>query len=1120
MPFEASNHQTVAGGVVHEADRLFWRNLLGNEQELTRIAADSRKPGARTIAHHRLICDEALTALLHGRSSGSDYAMYLLLTGALALVAARYANQREVLLVTPAFEITREGGMDNGLLVMPVALRQQDNTRTYLNGMRDMLRSVMEHQRYPFDRLVREIGWVAQEEERLTLPIAIGFSRLQSKLAIDVYDAELQFWFSDSEDGRLQLELAYNVQLYSEPLIEQISTHWQSAVRELAVQTDTTLADLEWLPAYDRSLVIEEWNATSGPYPSEATLHSLFEAQALRTPDALAAMCRDERISYRKLDEWSNKIARTLRQAGVAAGSRAAVLCSRSVAMVAAVLGVLKAGGAYVPLDAAWPKRRLETVLQEVGATHIVTMKQAWEPVADLARQVRSVERVLLLDEESEQAEPAVSRPELIVRMFDDIATAAHDRVSAGGFISAYTGLPYTVEEVNQYVDRVVELARPYAREDKQVLEVGCGSGLIMFELAPLFGSYVGLDPSPVTQQRNEQIRGERGLANVTLLTAFADSMANMESASFDLILLPSVFQFFEGYRYAEKVMRLGLRLLKPGGKIMIADVPDEETKEQFRTSLDQFRRDYGMVYQSRFNVDQHLYANERFFRSYAASYANVSIEVSRRTGFRNELRYRFDVVMTLNGDYAEAERELYVSGGRIAMESGAALEPAATPDDTAYVLFTSGSTGTPKGVVVTHRPVVNVIDWVNGTFGVNERDRLFFVTSLCFDLSVYDMFGMFAAGGAIDIVPEEEVKRPEGWLKRMAETGITIWDSAPAALAQCVPYLERQTSEAVPLRLALLSGDWIPLTLPGQLNSRFPGIRVAALGGATEACIWSNCYEVGGVDPAWASIPYGKPIRNARYYILDRNYRPCPIGAIGELYIGGECLASGYHSETLTLERFIPDPYSARAEGVMYRTGDLARWMRDGNIEFLGRTDHQVKIRGYRVELGEIQAKLLRYPSIGQCIVLDRADGSGMKSLCAYYVAEEDYPVRALRDYLGAELPPYMIPSYFIRVDGIPVTSNGKVDRSALPEPQSVVRPDEAHEPPGNEMEAEIAELWKELLEIDKVSVLDDFFEIGGHSLLAVKMELEMELRGYIISPEQFAQCRTIRDLAQHTTK
>lgn len=1121
MPFEMTNNQTTANGsVVHEADRLFWRNMLGSDRELTRFPADCRQQDCPTRAQHSVTFDERLTALLQGRSGGSDYAMYLLMTGALALVAARYTNQRDVLLVTPVFEQTREGGMDNGLLVMPIAVRSQDSTRTYLNGMRDMLRNVMEHQRYPFDRLARETGWLAQEEERLTIPLAIGYSRLHVKLALELNGAELLFWFSDTADGHLQLEMTYNAQLYSAQLMSQIGTHWQEAVRELAVQTDATLAEMEWLPDHERSLVIDHWNDTAGPFPSEATLHSLFEAQAMRTPDALAAMCRDEQITYGELDKWSNRIARTLRQDGVTVGSRVAVLCSRSLAMAAAVLGVLKAGGAYVPLDAAWPKRRLETVLMEVGATHVVTMKKAWEPVADLARKVRSVVRVLLLDEENEHAEPLIQHPEFIVRMFDDLASAAHDRVSAGGFVSAYTGLAYTEEEVNQYVNRVVELVRPFAQDDKRVLEVGCGSGLIMFELAPMFGSYVGLDPSSITQQRNEQLCRERGLAHVTLVTAFADSMADMEAASFDLILLPSVFQFFEGYRYAEKVMRQALRLLRPDGKIIIADVPDEETKEHFRTSLEEFRRDYGMVYQTRFNMDQHLYASEQFFHGFAASYSNVSIEVSRRTGFRNELRYRYDIVMTVNGEYAEQGRDLYVTGGVIAQQSGAAIDSVASPDDTAYVLFTSGSTGTPKGVVVTHRPVVNVIDWVNGTFGVNEQDRLFFVTSLCFDLSVYDMFGMYAVGGAVDIVPEDDVKRPEGWLKRMAEAGITIWDSAPAALAQCVPYLERQTSDQVSLRLTLLSGDWIPLTLPVQLNNRFPGIRVAALGGATEACIWSNCYEVQEIDPTWVSIPYGKPIRNARYYILDRDHKPCPIGAIGELYIGGECLASGYHVEVLTLERFIPDPYSPQAGGVMYRTGDLARWMWDGNIEFLGRTDHQVKIRGYRVELGEIQAKLLRYPGIGQCVVLDRADGSGVKSLCAYYVADEEYQVRALRDYLGTELPPYMVPSYFIRMDAIPVTSNGKVDRAALPDPQSVMRPDEAYEPPANEMEAEIAELWKELLEIDRVSVLDDFFEIGGHSLLAVKMELEMELRGYIISPEQFAECRTIRDLAKHTTK
>jgi acyl carrier protein len=247
---------------------------------------------------------------------------------------------------------------------------------------------------------------------------------------------------------------------------------------------------------------------------------------------------------------------------------------------------------------------------------------------------------------------------------------------------------------------------------------------------------------------------------------------------------------------------------------------------------------------------------------------------------------------------------------------------------------------------------------------------------------------------------------------------------------------------------------------------------------------------------------------------------KACPIGARGELFIGGECLANGYHAEELTRERFIPDPFRSEPSARMYRTGDLAKYRADGNIEFLGRVDHQVKIRGYRIELGEIQAKLLSHSEIEQCVVIDSADASGQKALCAYYAASEEISARSLKDFLAADLPAYMIPSYFVRLPAIPVTSNGKVDRAALPAPQSQVRSEVAYEPPANDIEAELVELWKQLLEIDTVGVNDNFFELGGHSLLAVKLEIEMEERGLVISPEDFQQCYTIRDLSQYTTR
>ena len=315
-------------------------------------------------------------------------------------------------------------------------------------------------------------------------------------------------------------------------------------------------------------------------------------------------------------------------------------------------------------------------------------------------------------------------------------------------------------------------------------------------------------------------------------------------------------------------------------------------------------------------------------------------------------------------------------------------------PEALAYVIFTSGSTGQPKGVMMQHRPVANLIGWVNRTFGVGPGDRLFFVTSLAFDLSVYDIFGILAAGGTVRIASEAEARDPEALARVLCREPITFWDSAPAALGQVVPFLPAAGGDRSRVRLVFLSGDWIPLPLPGAMTDAFPGARVIALGGATEAAIWSNSYAVGALAPHWVSVPYGRPIANARYLVLDSTLAPCPIGVPGDLWIGGGCLSAGYAGDpALTAAKYLPDPWGAPG-GRLYRTGDRARFLPDGNLEFLGRLDHQVKIRGVRIELGEIEAALLAHPAVRDAVAValeGDAGPRGDKRLAAYVVPNLD---------------------------------------------------------------------------------------------------------------------------------
>jgi amino acid adenylation domain-containing protein len=438
-----------------------------------------------------------------------------------------------------------------------------------------------------------------------------------------------------------------------------------------------------------------------------------------------------------------------------------------------------------------------------------------------------------------------------------------------------------------------------------------------------------------------------------------------------------------------------------------------------------------------------------------------------------------------------------------IARMPGTAPPRSSTPGDVCYAIYTSGSTGKPKGVVLTHEAVVNTFDWVTRTFGVGPGDRLLFVTSPCFDLSVYDTFGALGAGATVVVASRELLADPEALAAAITERGITIWDSAPAALERLVTSFPAgpaanatNATTGAPLRLVMLSGDWIPLSLPGAVRAAFPHARVMSLGGATEAAIWSNWFPIGPLDPRWTSIPYGRPIQNARYHVLDASMRPVPIGVAGDLYIGGACLARGYlQRPELTAERFVADPFSGAPGERLYKTGDRARYFDDGELEFLGRADFQIKIRGFRVELGEVEAALAQIDGVRDAVCVAYPDASGQKSIVGYVVARRGSTLEpdTVRAGVASTLTDFMVPSRIVVLAEMPLSPNGKVDRKALPEPGGRSTGAD-HVAPSTDTERAMAAVWRDLLRQDQVGVTDDFFALGGHSLLAVMLVSRIE--------------------------
>jgi len=454
-----------------------------------------------------------------------------------------------------------------------------------------------------------------------------------------------------------------------------------------------------------------------------------------------------------------------------------------------------------------------------------------------------------------------------------------------------------------------------------------------------------------------------------------------------------------------------------------------------------------------------------------------------------------------------------------LADESTQPLEPIQTADDLAYLIYTSGSTGLPKGVAIAHRGAVNTILDINQRFGVSSDDRVLALSALSFDLSVYDIFGTLAAGGAI-VIPEASLERePARWSESIVQHRITIWNSVPALLQMMVDYAAENLQILASLRLVLLSGDWLPLGLSDRLKALVPNVQTISLGGATEASIWSILYPVQTVDPSWKSIPYGRPMANQHFQVLNELLEPCPVWVPGQLYIGGIGLAKGYwRDEAKTATSFITHPLTGER---LYRTGDLGRYLPDGNIEFLGREDLQVKIGGYRIELGEIEAVLMQHSAVRQAIVTVAGEQPTYKRLVTYVVSEWEISPEELRCFLSDKLPDYMLPSVFLFLDALPLSANGKVNRRALPSPDGLLQLAVTYVAPQNEIEQAIATIWQEVLDLEKVGVNDKFFEIGGSSLLLTK--IYSNLKKVIPDAVQYLSIvdlfnySTVRSLAQY---
>ncbi len=422
--------------------------------------------------------------------------------------------------------------------------------------------------------------------------------------------------------------------------------------------------------------------------------------------------------------------------------------------------------------------------------------------------------------------------------------------------------------------------------------------------------------------------------------------------------------------------------------------------------------------------------------------------------------------------------------------EEGENLQPVSNPSNLAYVIYTSGSTGKPKGAMIVHRGLVNYLTWAIKAYGVEAGRSVPVHSSISFDLTVTSLYTPLLAGGTAELLPDDF-----GAQHLLA----ALLRSGGRSLVKITPaHLNLLTAELSPGQLSgrtrafVIGGENLLADNLEALRTFAPQTRLINEYGPTETVVGCCVHEVSPEDPYTGPVPIGRPIANTQLYVLDDNLKPVPIGDTGELYIGGAGVARGYlNRPELTAERFLNDPYSGAPGARLYKSGDLARYREDGTLCYLGRADDQVKIHGYRIELGEVEAALGAHPNVRSCSVLAREDEPGTKRLVGYLVPKDgEAPASAeLRTFLHESLPEYMVPAYFVVLDTLPLTHNGKVDRQALPVPSVLMAGAGKGGAPKTETQRKIAEIWSDLLKADGIGLDDDFFDLGGHSLAATAL-------------------------------
>lgn len=1123
----------------------YWLKQLGGELPVCEISGDRPRPPVFTFegARYPFRIPPALAASLKEMAKSRNATLYMTLLSSVYSLLYKYTGQQDLIIGSPIsgradYDLRDVVGFFVNTLAMRVALDPDQPYLALLESVKRCALEAYEHQQYPFDLLVDKLDMARDtsrsplfnvnvvlqnavfqtESQTQTLP------QLMNEIVNEVEHVstkwDLEFDFTEEQDGGLLCLLEYYSGIYSKDMIALLVSNYMTLLGHIVQSPSLSLRELPLLSFESVDLL----NRHAGEIMQEistVTIDEWFEQQVLKHPTQEAIKSGEQAVSYRQLDELSSQVAAMIASIPHTAEAPIGVFMNNSADMVACLLGILKSGAAYLALDPKWPLARLKTIIDETSMQLVFSEVSCLATINRLQWECPTLDHYICMDSEALMQEVEQERNALMdTQLWDYVAESAEGPIGSSGWVSSYTGELFSEAEMDEYKQNIVAKLSPYLHSDSRVLEVGCGSGLTLFSLAPLTGYYLGTDISQSILAQNRETATRSALHHVEFQAMAAHDVSRLKGQRFDVIIMNSVIHCFNGHHYLRHVIAQCMELLHDNGMIYIGDIMDLERKEELIASLESFKQKHAGRYPTKTDWETELFIPRAFLSDLQAELPGIA-EVSfsdKHYTIENELTlFRYDAVIHVQASAAALradfpKRKHQYDRNRV-LQAAPYRSRAHDSSAPAYILYTSGSTGRPKGVVVEHRSVVNYISWaLDYYFDHGAVPNFPLYSPMSFDLTVTSLLCPLLGGGTLHIVGGEFDQVVAA--VDQAGTDLNAMKLTPAHLAYMA-----ESAGASGINSYIVGGEALSSGLVERLFSHSANaISVYNEYGPTEATVGCIVYEAtrsASLDRSHVLI--GKPINNTQIVIADQDGRRAPVGGVGEILIAGHCLARGYfNNERLTKERFITFQCEGFGPARVYRTGDLGRVLPDGMIEYCGRMDRQVKIRSYRIEMEEVEAALLRHPAVLETYVADLTDRQGNKMLCAYVRASDTVSMEQLQQFAARSIPEYMVPHYIMAVPSIPLTANGKVDRSALPDPWRLPETSQLVQP-RTELERQLERLWATALGMDHVSVASDFFTLGGDSIKALQLIPRARKQGIELSIRDIFRYRSVEGVAAH---